>query len=49
MTHRLAIGLIIGILALPAFALDISEYQIVDLSHSYNSDTLVLANFSDKI
>ena len=40
MTHRLAIGLIVGFLALPAFALDISEYQIIDLSHSFNSDTL---------
>ena len=35
-----AIGFVAGILALPALALDISDYQIVDLSHSYNSDTL---------
>jgi len=40
MIHRIASGFIAGILALPAFALDVSEYQLVDLSHSYNSDTL---------
>ncbi len=40
MTHRLTFGFVVGILALPAFALDISEYQIIDLSHSYNNDTL---------
>ncbi len=37
---QFASGLIAGILALPAFALDLDEYQIVDLSHSYSSDTL---------
>ncbi len=40
MTHRIATGLIAGILALPAFAFEIGDYQIVDLSHAYNSDTL---------
>ena len=40
MIHRIAFGLIAGILALPAFALDVGEYQLIDLSHSYNSDTL---------
>lgn len=40
MIHRIATGLIAGILALPSFAFEISEYQIVDLSHAYNSDTL---------
>ena len=40
MIQRIATGLIAGILALPAFALEIGDYQIVDLSHAYNSDTL---------
>ena len=40
MIHRIASGFIAGILALPAFALDVSEVQLIDLSHSYNSDTL---------
>ena len=40
MIHRIASGLLVGILALPVFALDVSEYQLIDLSHSYNSDTL---------
>ena len=40
MIHRIASGFIVGILALPAFALEVSEYQLIDLSHSYNSDTL---------
>ena len=40
MIHRIASGLLVGSLALPTFALDISEYQRIDLSHSYNSDTL---------
>jgi len=40
MFHRIAAGLTVGMLTLSAFALDISEYQLIDLSHSYNSDTL---------
>ena len=40
MIHRIAAGFIAGSLALPVFALDISEYQLIDLSHSYNNDTL---------
>ncbi len=40
MIHRIAFGLIAGILVLPAFALDVGENQLIDLSHSYNSDTL---------
>ena len=40
MFHRIASGLTVGMLTLSAFALDISEYQLVDLSHSYNKDTL---------
>jgi kynurenine formamidase len=40
MIHRIATGFIAGLLALPAIALDVSEYQIVDLSHSYSGDTL---------
>jgi len=40
MIHRTAIAVIVGILALPVFALEIGEYQIIDLSHSYNSETL---------
>lgn len=40
MINRFTFGLIAGILALPAFALDISEYDLVDLSHPYNSETL---------
>ena len=40
MIQRIASGIIAGILALPAFALDVSEVQLIDLSHSYNSDTL---------
>jgi kynurenine formamidase len=37
---RIAFGFIAGIFTLPAFALEVSEYQLVDLSHAYNSDTL---------
>ena len=40
MTHRLATGFVVGFLAMPIFAFDVGEYQIIDLSHSYNSDTL---------
>ena len=38
MLNRLA--LVVGFLATPAFALDISDYRLVDLSHTYGSDTL---------
>jgi len=37
---RFAIGFIALVLAQPAFALDVGDYQLVDLSHSYGSDTL---------
>ena len=40
MIHRFMFGYIAGILALPVFALDVGEFEIVDLSHSYNGDTL---------
>ncbi len=40
MINRIAVGFIAGFLVLPAFALDISEYYLVDLSHPYNSKTL---------
>jgi len=40
MTNRIASVFVAGILALPAFALDFGEYQIIDLSHAYGSDTL---------
>lgn len=39
MLNRFAIG-IVGFLSLPAFALDVSDYQLVDLTHPYNSETL---------
>jgi len=40
MINRIALGIVAGLLALPAFALDVSEYDLVDLSHPYNSETL---------
>ncbi len=40
MLNRLATTLIIMSLSLPAFALDLSDYDLVDLSHAYGSDTL---------
>ncbi len=40
MINRVIISLLIGSIAWPAFALDVSEYRLVDLSHSYNDDTL---------
>jgi kynurenine formamidase len=40
MINRIAVGFVAGFLALPAFALDVSEYHLVDLSHPYNSETL---------
>lgn len=38
--NRFAVGFIALVLAMPACALDIGEYQLVDLSHSYGSETL---------
>lgn len=40
MIHRFIAGIVVGLLTLPAFALDISDYELVDLSHSYGVDTL---------
>lgn len=40
MINRIAVGFVAGFLVLPAFALDVSEYHLVDLSHPYNSKTL---------
>ena len=40
MIVRIVSGLVAGILALPSFALDVGEYQLIDLSHSYGSETL---------
>lgn len=40
MIRVIVIGLIAETLVLPAFALDLDEYQVVDLSHAYSSETL---------
>ena len=40
MIRPIVAAFIAGVLALPALALDVSEYQLVDLSHSYSGDTL---------
>ena len=41
MTQRLFVaGFVAGILSLPADALEIGDFRIVDLSHSYGNDTL---------
>ena len=40
MIRRIAFGLIAGLLTLPTYGLDISEYDLVDLSHPYGSETL---------
>lgn len=40
MIMRTAICIVAGFLALPAVALDIGEYTLVDLSHPYGNDTL---------
>lgn len=40
MIRVIVTGLIAGTLVLPAFALDLDEYQVVDLSHAYSSETL---------
>lgn len=40
MINRIAVGFVAGFLVLPAFALEVSEYHLVDLSHPYNSETL---------
>ncbi|MDH3512279.1 MAG: cyclase family protein [Gammaproteobacteria bacterium] len=40
MIARIVISLIIGATAVPAAALDVGDYRLVDLSHSFNTDTL---------
>ncbi len=40
MLKRIAFTFIVAFFSLPAIALDISDYDLVDLSHSYGSDTL---------
>jgi kynurenine formamidase len=40
MINRIVLGFVAGFIALPAFALDVGEYHLVDLSHPYNGDTL---------
>lgn len=40
MKHRIAAALIHCLLALPALALDIGDYRVVDLSHAYGENTL---------
>jgi len=40
MVVRAVIGLIVSAIAVPALALDLSDYRLVDLSHPYNQKTL---------
>lgn len=40
MLNRFAVTLIVAFLSGPAIALDISDYRVVDLSHSYGNSTL---------
>ncbi|CAN5332957.1 cyclase family protein [soil metagenome] len=40
MRHRILFSIVAGILSLPAFALDLADYRLVDLTHPYNSDTV---------
>ncbi len=40
MLNRFAFTLFVAFFSLPAIALDISNYHLVDLSHSYGNDTL---------
>ena len=40
MRNRAIIGLIVSTITVPALALDLSDYRLVDLSHAYNSETL---------
>jgi kynurenine formamidase len=40
MIKKIAIALVTGVLSVPALALDISDYEFVDLSHAYGNDTL---------
>jgi kynurenine formamidase len=40
MIRVIVTGLIAGTLVLPALALDLDDYQVVDLSHVYSSETL---------
>jgi kynurenine formamidase len=39
-SNRTIIGFIVSTITVPALALDLSDYQLVDLSHAYNSETL---------
>ena len=38
--HRLLVGVLCGVLSSPGWALDLDNYELVDLSHSYDEDTL---------
>ncbi|MGH8496221.1 MAG: cyclase family protein [Gammaproteobacteria bacterium] len=40
MCHRIITVLVTGVLSLPAWALDVSDYRLVDLTHPYNAETL---------
>jgi len=40
MAYRFALFLVAGMLASAASALDVNDYQLIDLSHAYNSETL---------
>ena len=40
MIRVIAVGYVAAALALPAHALDLDEYEVVDLSHAYSSDSL---------
>lgn len=40
MRDRIAAGLVAGAISLPASGLDLDDYRLVDLSHSYGSETL---------
>ncbi len=40
MIYRIVLGTLASIFSLSAFALDLSDYRLVDLSHSYGEDTL---------
>ncbi len=40
MIYRIVLGTLASIFSLSVFALDLSDYRLVDLSHSYGEDTL---------
>lgn len=40
MTQRIVAGLVAGMFCLPAPAIELADYIVVDLSHTYGSDTL---------